>query len=342
MTPRLNTPSFWYDTESPTARAKASALAAFSGLYAIGHGLHRLLSPAPQAVAGVRVVCIGNLVAGGGGKTPAAIAVMEIIQSHKIAGNPCFLTRGYGGAAKGPLLVDPATHTARDVGDEALLLAAHAPVIVAHNRLAGARHAAALGHDWIVMDDGLQNPTLRKDLSILVIDGPRGFGNGLLLPAGPLRMPVGTGLALADMVLMIGKDRRDMIPTLPAGKPVLRAHTEPRVPDNPRPRYLAFCGIAQPEKFSESLRTAGLNIADFEAFPDHYPFSAADIQDLRRRAAALDARLITTTKDAARLRGCGFIDAGEFDILHLTFRWDDGSDAVIRNALTDRNGTKDL
>lgn len=341
MTLRLNTPSFWYDTETPTAQAKASALAAFSGLYAIGHAMHRLFSPAAQAVAGVRVICIGNLVAGGGGKTPAALAVMDMIQTHGLAANPCFLTRGYGGTAAGPLAVNPATHSARDVGDEALLLAAQAPTIVARDRLAGARHAAALGHDLIVMDDGLQNPTLKKDLSILVIDGPRGFGNGMLLPAGPLRMPVGAGLALADMILMMGADKRGLIPTLPAGKPVLRAQAVARAPDNPHPRYLAFCGIAQPDKFSESLSAAGLNIVDFTAFPDHHPFSAADIERLRRRAVALEARLITTAKDAARLRGCGFIDVGEFDILHLTFRWDDGSDMVMRNALSDRNGIKD-
>lgn len=314
---RLNTPAFWYDTQSPGAKAKAIALSSLGAVYGLGHALHQATGH-PRA-AGLPVICIGNIVAGGSGKTPVAMALMALIRDSNLARNPCFLTRGYGGTLSGPLLVTP-DRKAGEVGDEALLLAARAPTIKSADRFAGACFAKDRGHDLIVMDDGLQNRALEKDISIVVIDGTTGFGNRHLLPAGPLRTPVRSGLQQADAILIVGDDACGVASDIPPGKPVLRAVIDPVPPPYLAPSYYAFCGIARPEKFRRSLADCGLTVSGFRAFPDHFSYRPGDLQSLQAEAQARAARLITTAKDAARLQG--FIDPASFDILEIGLRWD--------------------
>lgn len=251
--------------------------------------------------AAVPVICVGNLTVGGAGKTPTALALARILRGRgtKIA----FLSRGYGGALNGPVQVDPERHTARDVGDEPLLLSACAPTFVSRNRKDGARLAAAKGASAIVMDDGLQNPSLQKDLSLVVVDGGYGFGNGRVLPAGPLREPLARGLARADAFVLIGDDDRNLADPLKAHAPVLRARL---VPDAEARllsgrRVLAFAGIGRPEKFFATLRALGATIAEMRAFADHHPYTAEEVAGLLEAARRAGATPVTTAKDWVRV-----------------------------------------
>lgn len=324
----MKTPKFWYDTTTTAAQMQAMALSAFSGAYAIGHIAHRMITH-PQKM-GVPVICIGNLVAGGGGKTPVAMGIMTIIRDRGLAKNPCFLTRGYGGMTAGPVIVNNG-HTAQQVGDEPLLLHRVAPVIVARDRRAGIAMAQQSGHDMVVMDDGLHNPGIVKDLSIIVIDGMRGFGNQCIIPAGPMRTSLSAGLRLGDGFIIIGDDRHNVAALLPQDKPVIRAALKPTLStprdDRHHDRYLAFCGIASPDKFYDSLNLAGITPADLIEFPDHYAYRARDIETLRKTAETKGLRLITTAKDAVKLTG--FISAGDFDTLEVALEWPAESVATL-------------
>lgn len=249
---------------------------------------------------GIPVLCAGNLVAGGAGKTPTALALAALLKAR--GGSPHFLTRGYGGALYGPIRVNPSTHGSTDVGDEALLLAAAAPTWVSHDRVAGAQAAQAAGATAIVMDDGFQNPKLAKDLSFIVVDGEYGFGNGRLIPAGPLREPVSDGLARAQAVILVGQDRHEIVASLEGRLPVLRARLEP---DESALRLagrtvLAFAGIARPAKFYETLRRLGCNVAITQDFADHHPYTPDEIMALCESASAFGALPVTTEKDLAR------------------------------------------
>lgn len=324
---RLTPPPFWYDHEHrPAAQAKAASLSAFSALYVIGHLLHQALGR--PAHAGIPVICLGNLVVGGGGKTPAALAVMALIRKKNLFKAPCFLTRGYGGTAEGPLLVDPAQHNAAAVGDEPLLLSTVAPTIVSADRVKGAAFAKSQGFDVIVMDDGLQNTGLHKDLAIVVIDGAVGFGNEMLLPAGPLRTPIHAGMKKADAVLIIGADETNVLRHVPEGLPVLSATMVPVTPLDTLPEYVAFCGIARPEKFWTTLEQAELKVAEFHKFADHHPYTQAELDTLVRRAEAIKARLVTTAKDAARLPP-DFVIGGKTDILAIELDWSGGAENLL-------------
>ena len=251
--------------------------------------------------APVPVVCAGNLVAGGAGKTPLALALAERLMASGVAVH--FLTRGYGGSAAGPLRVEPSRHGFREVGDEALLLARLAPTWVARDRRAGAAAAAAAGADILVMDDGFQNPALVKDLSVLAIDGGYGFGNGLVLPAGPLREPVARGAARAEAAVMIGPDRTEARARLPRDLPVLAARFEP----GPEGELLAgkslvaFAGIGRPDKLFETLTGLGAELVEAAPFPDHHVYTPDDIMWMVEIAATLGSRPVTTLKDFVRL-----------------------------------------
>ncbi len=244
-----------------------------------------------------KVICVGNLTVGGSGKTPVAIALARVLTERRQ--KPVILTRGYGGRIRGPAIVHPQSDSALDVGDEALVLASAAPVIVARDRAAGAKLAESLGADVIVMDDGHQNFSLAKDLSLVIVDSETGFGNGHMLPAGPLREPVGRGLTRADAIVTVGSGQ----PALPhVEKPVLRAHIVPvdvlRLEDRP---VVAFAGIERPEKFFATLRKLGAEIADAQAFPDHHVYSHGELEQLRNMARIIRAVLVTTEKDFVRL-----------------------------------------
>lgn len=261
-----------------------------------------LTTPMPSPVP---VLCVGNLVAGGAGKTPTAISLARDLTARGVAVH--FLTRGYGGRLSGPVLVDLARHTAADVGDEALLLARVAPTWIGADRRVTAHRAAETGAALVIMDDGFQNPSLRKDWSLVVIDGAVGLGNGRIIPAGPLRENPARALARADAVLIVGEDTggvADRISSLaPRVLPILAARLEPdaNAAKLAGKRVFAFAGIARPEKFFASLRAAGCEIAGTRAFPDHHPFRTSELTALGDAARAAGATLVTTEKDRVRL-----------------------------------------
>jgi tetraacyldisaccharide 4'-kinase len=242
---------------------------------------------------GLPVICVGNLTAGGSGKTPLAIAIAELLRAKGY--KPYFLTRGYGGSEHGPALASRG-HSAAVMGDEALLLARTAPTVVARDRAAGARLAQEKGATILVMDDGHQNFSLRKSLSLVVVDAQTGFGNGYQIPAGPLREPVAQGLARADAVILVGEGAPDL-----GGYngPVLRAHLKPDGETFAGKPVFAFAGIGRPEKFAASLEDSGAQLCGSCFFPDHHPYTEDEITQLR--AVAGDATLVTTEKDFVRL-----------------------------------------
>ncbi|PZU94615.1 MAG: tetraacyldisaccharide 4'-kinase [Chelatococcus sp.] len=259
----------------------------------------------PGLAIGVPVICVGNFVAGGAGKTPTALALCALLAGR--GETPFILSRGYGGRLAGPVEVDPAGHGAADVGDEPLLMARSARTIVARDRPAGAALARSLGASVIVMDDGLQNPSLAKSLRLAVVDGAGGAGNGLCLPAGPLRAPLAGQFGLTDAVILIGEGvageavaaaarRRDL--------PVLTARLEPPAPVRAAlrgRRVVAASGIGRPEKFSATLRDAGAEIVAERVFADHHAYSAGDVTALLAEARAGDCVIATTEKDATKL-----------------------------------------
>lgn len=290
----MRTPAFWY---RPPGLA-AGLLTPLGALYGLA-ARRRMAGTVPHR-AGAPVVCVGNLVAGGAGKTPVGLAVAAALAARGVAVQ--LLTRGHGGRERGPLRVDPARHAAADVGDEALLLAAAGPCWVARDRAAGADAAVAAGAQTVVMDDGFQNPGLFKDLSLVVADGAVGFGNGRLIPAGPLRERVAAGLRRADALVVLGEDRAG-VAAQAGGLPVLHARLEPSGDTaglRGRP-VLAFAGIGRPEKFFATLESLGAALVERVPFADHHPYRPAEIRALLDRADALGALPVTTAKDAVRL-----------------------------------------
>ena len=244
-----------------------------------------------------RVICIGNLTAGGTGKTPVAIAIFHTLAAT--GGKIVFLSRGYGGRLHGPVEVDLARHSSTDVGDESLLLAAHGTTIVARDRAKGAQLADELGAAFIIMDDGFQNFQIAKDLAIVVVDASSGFGNGRLIPAGPLREPVTKGLSRADAIVLVG-DGTSALP--PFGGPILKVHIVAEDAQALRGRnVVAFAGIGRPKKFFDMLCTLGVQVTATRSYPDHHWFSASDLAELKETAKATNALLVTTEKDFARL-----------------------------------------
>lgn len=297
----LKTPTFWYRPQSSTAPLVEKLLTPVSWLYAVGHALNQRLHKAQKI--DVPVICIGNLVAGGSGKTPSALSLMSLIKQSGMVQNPHFLTRGYGGAHKGALEVNPRRHSAADCGDEALLLARTAPTIASRNRAAGGQFAAQNGAGLIILDDGLQNPSIYKDINIVVINGEMGFGNGRLLPAGPLRESLQNGLKNADAFILIGEDKRDILATLP-DKPVFQARFS-TAPDDLPPKdkaYIAFAGLGYPQKFFTYLRDdLGYDVIETISFADHHTYTQQDMNNLQATAKQHGAALITTEKDYVRL-----------------------------------------
>jgi tetraacyldisaccharide 4'-kinase len=276
----------------------------------------------------VPVVCIGNLVAGGAGKTPVTLALSAWLRERGVPSH--VVTRGYGGYFRGPVPVDLTSHDAVAVGDEALMLAARAPCWVARDRVAGARAAVAAGARAILLDDGFQDSAIDKTLALIVVDAEYRFGNGRVIPAGPLRENLRNGLARADAVVLLvaegeasGIERLGAITELPVIGAVLAPVAGKRLAGE---RLLALAGIGRPEKFFATLRSLDAVVVDARAFPDHHQFRAAEIELLRRNASRSGARLITTRKDIVRLP----LDLREgIEVLDVEVRWLDPA-AVAR------------
>ena len=292
-------------------------LAPVAAIYAAATA-RRLARPGWHAP--VPVVCCGNATAGGAGKTTVALDIGMRLAARGL--NAHYLLRGYGGRLKGPVLVDPAQHDSQAVGDEALLLAAERPAWVSGDRGAGGKAAVAAGAQCIVMDDGLQNPGLVQDLALLVVDGSYGFGNGRIIPAGPLREPVANAAGRCRAAVLIGEDETGVLAQLPPQMPVLRARLKP----GPEAALLAgkpvfaFCGIANPRKFFTTLQEAGALLAGRMAFADHYPFDEGDMKDLLAQAASLRAQPVTTRKDFVRIPPA-FRD--QVKVVSITLEWED-------------------
>jgi tetraacyldisaccharide 4'-kinase len=295
----LKPPFWWYRRKG----ALGSALAPLGTLY--GRIAEKRFAQGTPYRSRLPVICIGNFTAGGGGKTPTAIAIAALLK--QLGAKPIFLTRGYGGASKGPVLVKPGDSAAQ-VGDEPLLLADEAPTMVAADRPAGAKAIEATDASVVVMDDGFQNPSLAKDLSLVVVDGGVGLGNGLIFPAGPLRAPLEAQIARASALVVIGEEDTvgKLIEAFAArARPVLKARMVPRQDR----RWLSilpvigFAGIARPAKFFATLRNEGARLIDTRAYPDHYRYSERQARSLLKDAKDYNAMLVTTEKDYVRLEG---------------------------------------
>lgn len=296
----MKAPAFWWREPGLAAAALAPAAAIW------GMAAARRMAKSGESTP-VPILCVGNVTVGGSGKTPTCLKLAALLRREGF--RPAFLTRGYGGSLAGPIRVDPLRHGSGEVGDEALLLARAAPTVVARERPAGAALAAALGADLVVMDDGLQNPSLRKDLAIAVFDGAVGIGNGRVLPAGPLRAPLDAQWPRIDAVLVIGPGEpgeRIAAEARSRRLPVLRAGLVPaRDAALAGHRILAFAGIGRPEKFFATCRTLGLDVAAERSFPDHHPYRADEVKALLDEADRSGLLPLTTEKDAVRLATLG-------------------------------------
>lgn len=292
-------PSFWWGKPDWRARFLWPA----SLIYGAISG--RRMAKAKRADIPAPVICVGNFTVGGAGKTPTAIAIARA--AHQKGLKPGFLSRGYGGSIDVTTIVDPERHRAQDVGDEPLLLAREALTVISRRRVEGARRLVAEGVDLIIMDDGFQSARLTVDFALIVIDSNRGIGNGMLIPAGPIRAPIGEQMRHVSAILKVGNgEAADQLvrKASRAGRPIHVASLEPRpCPAIAGRQVLAYTGIADPEKFYRTVNRVGGLVARRQSFPDHHFFTGDEMRELVTDAARSDLLLVTTAKDAARLAG---------------------------------------
>ena len=284
----MREPAFWWRGAGPQAQLLAPL-----GLIYGAIATRRMAKTGAQP--GLPVLCVGNFTLGGAGKTPAVIMLAKMLTDG--GGRPFCLSRGYGGSEAGPKLVDGRSDSAAQVGDEALLLARAAPTVVARDRVGGAELARAQGASLIILDDGLQNPSLAKDFTLAVIDARRGIGNARVFPAGPLRAPLDAQLARTDALLVVGEGNAadGVAARLVPDKAAVSALSGHNV--------LAFAGIGDPDKFFATARAAGIVVSRRRTFPDHHRYTPQEASELILRAEHSGLTLLTTEKDRARMDG---------------------------------------
>ncbi len=310
----MRTPAFWYRDDPgpwPTLLAPVAALyGAAATTRAAATSANRIAAP---------VICVGNVVAGGTGKTPVVHALAAAAKDRGLV--PAIITRGYGGSIRHATQVDLIHHTAGDVGDEALLSAAVAITVVGRDRIAAGVTAIAAGANLLILDDGLQNPSLIKDYSLAVFDGYRGIGNGRLLPAGPMRESVAAGLSRVEAAVIVGPDETGVEAFL-GTTPVIRARLAPDElgPDLTTQPLVAFAGIGNPDKFFTSLRECGCTVAETFSFPDHHTYDPEEIMAVVEKAAEINATVVTTAKDAIRMAP---IERAMVTPFHVHLEWQD-------------------
>lgn len=292
----IKTPEFWNNKG-----VASTALLPLAAIWAKATHLRDRL--AKQVSADLPVICIGNLTAGGTGKTPlVSLLYDQLIEAGK---SPVIMSRGYGGSQKGPLWVDGMLHTAADCGDEPLMLAEGRDVIIGRDRVLAAQAISNRGiHDIILMDDGLQHPYLAKDMTIGVFDGSAGIGNGRLLPAGPMRVAFDDGIASLDIAFINGDDEHDLTKAIDGRVPIMTGNVvaDPTIiADLGDAPLLAFAGIGRPQRFFRTIEKVGGNIVQSLAFADHHPYTQSDLTRLQEDSIRLGASLITTQKDWIRL-----------------------------------------
>lgn len=325
----MREPGFWHRPQSLTSHL-LTPLAVLYGTIAAW----RMQRAGTDA--GIPVFCVGNYHVGGAGKTPTVLALAKLLR--ELDERPVVLSRGYGGSLRGPVKVDPGSHTAADVGDEPLMMAASLPVVVSRDRAEGLALARAQDASVILMDDGFQNPSVVKDACLIVIDATRGLGNGRVIPAGPLRAPLPPQLARTDALIVVGEGSAAQsiaAEVSSRGKPVLSAHIKPddaSLAALRGKRVLAFAGIGDPTRFFNTLRSAGVDVVREKAFADHHAFTKVELDELVADARRDGLTLVTTEKDLARLRGAE--GATAIVPFAVTLQLDDV--AALRRLVTDQ------
>lgn len=331
----MREPAFWYRPPSWMSRLMTPLGAIYGAITA-----RRMMRKG--VAAGIPVLCVGNYHLGGAGKTPTTIALAKILR--EMGEQPVVVSRGYGGRLEGPVRVDLGAHTARDVGDEPLMMASKLPVIVARDRIEGAALARAQGASVILLDDGFQNPALIKDVSVIVIDSGRGVGNGCVFPAGPLRAPLLPQIACTDAMIVVGEAHAadDIVAAVSKrGAPVLQARLVPdaeSVAGLQGQHALAFAGIGDPSRFFATLRASGVDVREERAFADHHAFTSSDVEQLVSDAAAKSLTLVTTEKDMARLRSDARLARQVDKMRTFAVTLDFANEAVLRGFIAERLG----
>jgi len=311
----LKTPSFWYEKQHNRC---ARFLTPLSWVYAFFAKLYQ--RQRRTYYAALPVICVGNITVGGSGKTPSCLALVEVLKTNGVFKNPFIVTRGYGGEITQATHVDSEIHTYKEVGDEALLMAQYALVIVARNRYEGATLAARLGADSVILDDGMQNQSLHKDITLCVVDGTKGFGNQRVMPAGPLRETLEEGFERSNGFIVTGEDKYGLSDALPGDKPVFKAALRTCDGLSKSKRYFAFAGLGHPDKFFAFLKDEGYMLIGSKAFADHHAYNHRELQALKDEAIAHNATLLTTEKDWQRLP---YDDKKDIEILRVSMSFHD-------------------
>ena len=292
----IKTPHFWTELSWQSV-----VLFPVSYIWRFGHYAQQKILNTKETE--IPVICVGNLTVGGSGKTPVVITLCRFLSG--IGKSTSILTRGFGGKEKGPIFVSTNLHQSLDVGDEPLMMAHSLDVCVSRNRPLGANHILdKKKYDCIVMDDGLQNPTLKKDLNIAVFDGKFGIGNGFLLPAGPMRQKLEVGIQNIDLVIFNGKDETGLGQKIPPHIPIFTGELQPDeeiVEKMKNRRVYGFAGIGNPSRFFKTLNNIGADLVGEAHFADHHPYTDADLTQLYEEAMQSGAELVTTQKDWMRL-----------------------------------------